>query len=214
MPPSRIPRGCAGAALAVVLALSTPTAATALTAQEKETAYYASYTGERVQKYGYAITMLAPILAATPNDYMVNLRLGWLNYLQGSFDESVVRYRKAVQAAPASIEAKLGLMMPLMAQNKDEEAIDLGREILTADRYSYYANLRLAALYRKQQKLDRAERTSRDMLALYPLDVAFLTELAWTKAAQQDAAAASSLFSEIQLLDPDNAAAKQHFAPR
>ena len=92
--------------------------AAAPTDAEIREAYHKSYRYEKAQNYSDAIKSLAPIITAFPQAYTVNLRLGWLNYLTGSFATSRTHYLAAIKAAPDSIEAKLGHTLPLVAQEK------------------------------------------------------------------------------------------------
>ncbi|MEZ4765018.1 MAG: hypothetical protein R3C26_18120 [Calditrichia bacterium] len=52
---------------------------------------------------------------------------------------------------------------------------------MNVDYYNYYGNLRLAYALRMQQKFDVAVKITQKMLAIYPIDVHFLTEFALGK---------------------------------
>ncbi len=204
-------RGSTTAFFALFLLATTP--ALALTTDEIQAAYYRSYGYERTQAYDDAIKALIPISDAYPLGYTVNLRLGWLYYLRVSYANSVTHYRKALDAAPASLEARLGLLYPLLALGRNDEAFSIVQQILAVDRFNYYGNLRLVGLLHLQGKLEQAERVARDMLALLPTDVAFLTELATLRSEQGDAAAAASLFRDALILDPENVVARRFLKP-
>ena len=59
------------------------------------------------------------------SSYEINLRLGWLNYNAGLFDESVIFYSAAQKLKPYSEEARFGLILPKAAQGKWNEVIEL-----------------------------------------------------------------------------------------
>ena len=182
--------------------------AAAPTDAEIRDAYHKSYRYEKAQNYSDAIKALSPVIAAYPQAYTVNLRLGWLNYLTGSFATSRTHYQAAIKAAPDSIEAKLGHTLPLVAQEKWEDVETIVKQVLRADPANYTANLRLAYVSRLQKKFDAAEAILNGMLVLYPTDISLLTELALIKLAKDDKAEAKRLFNDVVTLDPENVTAK------
>lgn len=174
--------------------------------------YYKSYAYEKTQNYNDAIKTMQLVHAAHPHGYTPNLRLGWLYYLKGNYANAKRHYQEAIKIAPASVEAKLGYMLPLLAQRRYEEVEKIARQVIEIDYGNYYANLRLAVALREQGKLDQAVKVARRMLLLYPTDVRFLTELALIKAAQDEPNEAKRLFSSVLILDPENVTAKQELA--
>ncbi len=138
---------------------------------------------ERAGNQAKAVETLREQLAAHPQHYTINLRLGWLLYLSGKHSDAAGFYQVAVQAAPKSIEAKLGQLLPLLADGKYEAAEAVAAKIVKDDPGNYYANLRLAIARRMQRKSDEAEAVVQRMLAAYPADVLFLAEQAALQAA-------------------------------
>lgn len=145
-------------------------------------------------------------------DYLVNLRLGWLYYSSGNYANSKQRYQMAITAAPAAIEPRLGYMLPLLAQARYAEVEAAATQVLRMDSANYYASLRLAIALRMQGKLDQAAEVNNSMLNLYPTDVAFLTQLALVHVAQKNSFAAGRVFRKILTLDPENVIAKRELA--
>jgi len=150
-----------------------------------------------------------PVYQAYPKGYTVNLRLGWLYYLNKNYANSKFHYEKALKAVPSSIEAMLGLSLPYMAEGKWKDVEKLMYKILKIDYYNYYGNLRLSIALRNQKKFSTAEAVARKMLAIYPTDVNFLTELAISLYYQNKKNQALSIFSNILILDPENLIAKK-----
>ena len=166
-----------------------------------------SYVHEREGDYETAAKALLDLHAAHPRDYIVNLRLGWLSYLSGDGEGARDYYRASIKSRPDSLEAKLGYLLTLLAEGQYQEAESIARLIIRKDRYNYYANLRLAFALRMQWKFDQAERVVHTMLKFYPSDVSFLTELGFLRIAEGERAAATDIFNNVLLLDPDNAIA-------
>ena len=170
-------------------------------------AYHRSFSNENVQKYDEAIRALEPVRVAYPEGYTVNLRLGWLNYLAGHHANAILHYRKAVAVAPGNIEARLGLLLPLLAQQRHAEAEEVAQQILRTDPYNYYGNVRLVAALQGQGKYEAARGVVQRMLVLYPADVTFLRQLASIEQALGRQKVASRLFRSVYILDPDDPAA-------
>ena len=182
--------------------------AAALTELEIRDAYHKSYRYERSQSYSDAIKALSPVITAFPQGYTVNLRLGWLNYLIGSYATARTHYEAAIKTAPDSLEAKLGHTLPLMAQERYDEAEIATKQVLRIDPSNYLANLRLAFAFRMLKKLDAAEDLLNRMLILYPTDISLLTEYALIKTARNQGVDARRVFNDILTLDPENVVAK------
>ncbi len=182
----------------------------ALTDAEISEAYRKSYNYEKIQNYSDAIKALLPVFQEYPQTYTVNLRLGWLYYLNGNFANALDHYDRAIKISPYSLEAKLGRLLPLLAQERYKDVEKEAFQILNVDYYNYYGNLRLCYALRMQQKFDVAEKIALKMLTVYPIDVAFLSEYALTKVGQGDMVEARRVFANILILDPENVTAKAY----
>lgn len=200
------------AGLLLCLLLLTPAAQAALTDAVIRDAYHSSYRYEKAQSYADAIKALAPVAEAYPQGYTVNLRLGWLHYLQGSQATARAYYEASMKVAPNSIEAKLGYLLPLLAQERYEEAESVARQIVRIDPANYYANLRLAYALRMQKKNEAAADIVNRQLVYYPTDVSLLLELGLLKVAQELPAEALRVFQDVLTLDPENVVAKAQIA--
>ncbi len=173
-------------------------------------AYHRSLAYERVQKYDDAMKALAGVLERYPESYTVNLRLGWLHYLAGHHANARKHYRQAIKAIPASLEARLGLLLPLLAQHEYGHAEQMATQVLRTDLYNYYGNLRLLTALKGQKKYDAARTVAERMLAVYPADVRFLAELASLRALQGQTDEATRLYRSVFILDPENQAARRY----
>ena len=174
-------------------------------------AYHSSFDYERAEDYQDAIRALAPVYETYPNGYTVNLRMGWLFYLNGNYNNAVSHYDVARSAAPAALEPKLGQLLPLLAQGRWSDAETVAYEVVSVDHYSYYGNMRLVYTLRMQEKFDPAYQIALKMATVYPTDVAFLTEMAFLNQALGHEEEAVRLFTDVQVLDPENEAARNYF---
>jgi len=181
-----------------------------LTYEEIAKAYKQSYLYEKIGDYKDAIRVLMPIYNSYPNGYTVNLRLGWLYYLMGKYENSIFHYKRADRAIPTSVESKLGLSLPLMAQEKWDKAEEILFRVLKLDYYNYYGNLRLCTVLEKEKKFEQQKATALKMLAIYPTSVPFLVELAKAYYHLGEKEKAKKLFKDILILDPENLTAKEY----
>jgi tetratricopeptide (TPR) repeat protein len=169
--------------------------------------YQRSYDEEGKGNYKEAILVLMQAERFEEKSYLFHLRLGWLNYLAKQFPDSVNAYQKAVTIKRDSIEAKLGLMLPLIAQGRWPEAEKVGKEILLMDRASYLANSRLAYIYYNMKSFKEAETYYRKVLQSYPGDVEMHAGLAWSLLKQDKKEEAEKVFLEILKIAPNHVTA-------
>lgn len=177
--------------------------------QTTKDAFATSYRYEKAQNYPDAINAL---LVIKSKGYLYDLRLGWLYYLSGNYANARLHYQSAVAAAPAAIEPRLGLTLPLMAQMRYDEVESVAKQILMVDPSNFTANLRLCMVLRYQQKNSQALEIARRMLMLYPTDVSFLAEQGLLLAATNEIAGAKKSFEVVLTLDPENVTAKSYLS--
>jgi tetratricopeptide (TPR) repeat protein len=173
-------------------------------------AFAKSYAYEAAGKYREAIDALEPARDVSQQEYLLNLRLGWLAYLSGDYESAGEHYRQVIDAAPAATEPRVGYLLPLLAQQRYADAESVAREVLAIDPKNYYANLRLAYALRSQGKLAEAEQIASSTAELQPTDVTLLTELATIYDAEGRDGEAREIFGRILMLAPNNALAREH----
>jgi len=173
-------------------------------------AYHKSFHYEQTENYKAAIKSLLPVVRAYPKGYTANLRLGWLYYLMGRYANSIAHYEVAIKTAPNAIEAKIGKLLPLLAQERYSEAEQTTYQILNTDFYNYLGNLRLSIALRKQNKTKLALEVVNKMLFLYPTDVNFLVELGLLYDQKGEKEKAAAVFRDVIVLAPENVTAKSY----
>ncbi|MCA0387149.1 MAG: hypothetical protein LCH52_01500 [Bacteroidetes bacterium] len=102
---------------------------------------------EKEGKIKEAIAVLDEFYAANKSSYLLNLRLGYLNYYDSAFTKSTAYYETAVKLKPASIEARLGLRLPYAKNNEWAKVEELYNQIIKLDPNNKEANLRLGQIY-------------------------------------------------------------------
>ncbi|MBM4346662.1 MAG: tetratricopeptide repeat protein [Deltaproteobacteria bacterium] len=169
--------------------------------------YQQSYDEEAKGNYTEALLVLMRAERFEEKSYLFHLRLGWLNYLGKKFPDSANAYQRAIRLNKDSIEARLGLMLPLMAQGRWAEAEKVGKEILLLDKASYLANSRLAYIYYNMKLFKEAEAHYRRVLQSYPGDIEMQAGLAWSLLKQEKREEAEKVFLEILKYVPNHVTA-------
>ena len=148
------------------------------TGYANDDAWGRSFTLEANGQYEAAARSLEPILQREPNSEFAHLRSGWLYYLAGKYSTSIKYYQTASKLNKQSLDARLGLMLPLMAQERWREAAQLAESVIAESPLNYYAHLRLMVceegLKNWSQLRDHAQMISR----YYPSDPGFQVYIA------------------------------------
>ena len=151
-------------ALAAALALQCSVA------QTQETAWRNSYQFETAGKYTEAIAAIEPISVNGPDAEFKLLRRGWLYYSAGRFDESIREYRLAIERNSHSIDARLGLVLPMLAAKRWREAEQVARAVLDISPHNYTALVRQAIAQEGLQDWQALNKTANTLVADYPSD--------------------------------------------
>lgn len=192
-----------------LMAFSLALVSISLNAQDSKltAAFRKSYTHEAAGEYSRAVESLKQ--AYDENNYYVNLRLGWLNYMGGAFTESAAFYQKALRLMPLSTEARLGLVLPLSALGNWEQVIAQYIEILKYDPGNSTANYRLGAIYYNRSEYQKAHKHLETVVNHYPFDYDALILSAWNNLKMGKLQEAKVLFNNALLYKPDDESAKE-----
>ncbi len=179
--------------------------ALAQTTDRLQNAFVQSYDLERNGDFRKAADALREVYS---NDsYEVNLRLGWLNYHAGLFDDSKAFYRRALQILPLSEEARFGILLPLSATGEWDEAIRYYQEILSNNPVNTLAMYRLGLIYYGKRDWLSAQRQFQKVVDLYPFGYDGLLMLAWTNLQLGRNREATVLFNKVLLYAPGDSSA-------
>jgi tetratricopeptide (TPR) repeat protein len=163
-------------------------------------AFKRSYESEALVKYAKAIEELAPY--ASLNSYEVQLRLGWLNYLNIKYAQAAVNYKKCIELAPKSIEARMGYVYTLASLEKWNDVVDQYKEIIKIDPSNAKANYSLALIYFNRADYTTALSYINTYVALYPFDFDGVNLAGWIKYNLGKKEEAVPYFKKALLLNP------------
>ncbi len=176
-------------------------------------AFYKSYNYEKMGAYKDAIKVLIPLFEKYPNNYTIHLRLGYLFFMNGNYQNALKHYRKASSILPYSAEAKLGMMRVYLVMNDYDDVLKIGNILLKEDLFNYYGNLYEIKALENKKDYKTAIAIVNKMLYLYPTDVLFLSELGFIYE-KVDKAKARAIYENVLILDPNNVRANNFFSKK
>ena len=166
-------------------------------------AFSESYKQESAYKYSEAITALTSF--NNKDSYEINLRLGWLHYLNKNYTQAQSFYQHAVSLKPYSIEAKLGYVKALAANENWDKVMKEYDEILKIDPQNYTANYWSGVIYYNRKKYETASKIFEKLINLYPFDYDANHLMAWTCLNMGRLNDAKTLFNKALLIKPNDA---------
>ena len=137
-----------------------------------------SYRLEALSQYDNAAKVMGSIIKNNPKNNFAVSRRGWLNYLRGVHNESIRDYQKALDINPKSLDARLGLLLPLIAQQRWREVSSNANKALKVAPWNYYAHVRLMVSEEGEKKWDTLAKHARNVSQRYPSDATVLVYLA------------------------------------
>ena len=161
-------------------------------------AFAKSFMAEDKGDYKNALQAIQSIYS--DKSYLVNLRIGWLSYLNKDFVNSVVYYKKAIALMPTATEPLWGLCNPLVAQEKWVELENNYKLIIRFDPKNSLVNYRLGMIYFYRKNYVEAIKYFDVTLTLFPLDYDAITMSAWTNYYLGKKEEAKVLFNRVLLM--------------
>lgn len=169
-------------------------------------AFSESYALEAVGNFAKGIEEIESIY--DENSYEINLRLGWLYYNLGNYFESKNKYQKAVELMPYSIEAKLGLVLPVSAMGNWNDVIKTYEKVLEIDPQNTLVNYRMGAIHYERKEYEKALSYCEKTVNLYPFDYDSVVLLGWINYQMGNLREAKVLFQKSMLIKPRNQSAE------
>ncbi|MDQ6954835.1 MAG: hypothetical protein Q9M20_05270 [Mariprofundaceae bacterium] len=188
----------------VLLAFAIPASAKTL-----NDTWMSSYTLEANGEYEKAAAVIQPYLDSGELSEFATLRYAWLNYLQGNFNDAVRSYKQAMAQNKRSIDAKLGITLPLMAQQRWRESMRYLKQTLAEAPLNYTAHTRLMVCEEGLRQWETLEKHASTVSAYYPTDATALVYLARSYAWQGKDLLAKSVYRKVLVRIPAHVEALQ-----
>jgi tetratricopeptide (TPR) repeat protein len=166
-------------------------------AQGNSNPWQDSFILESKGQFTQSISSINSILNASPNNEFALMRRAWLNYRQGQFNEALNDYKQVLSINPKSLEARLGLTLPLMAQLRWREAAVEAHKVIEASAWDYTAHARLMICEEALHNWADLSRHAGELSAHYPSDATALVYLARAEAWQKNIKEAKSAYSKV-----------------
>ena len=170
-----------------------------------QSAFSKSYEAENAKNYAAAINELKSVY--DQGNYVINIRLGWLNYLAKQYTESIGYYEKSIALKPYAIEARFGCVKPLSAIEDWEKVKKQYIEILTIDPQNTIANYWLGVIVYNRKDFNSSAKYFEKIVNLYPLDYESVIMLAWSKLYSNKPSEAKVLFHQALIIRPNDSSA-------
>ena len=168
-----------------------------------------SYRLEALAQYEAAIKALDPVLNKAPKNELAILRTAWLNYLKGSHNDAIKYYKNAQSINPQSLDAMLGEILPLLAQQRWNEAAQSATKVLKVAPWNYYAHVRLMIAEEGQRRWKTLASHASEVHARYPSDATVLVYQARAQRWLNDTKAATATYYKVLQLIPGHIEAVQ-----
>lgn len=165
-------------------------------------AFKNSYADEYKKNYMAAISDIIPYY--TDGSYELNIRLGWLNYLNKNYTASQSYYLKAVGLRPTAIEARFGYIKPLSFLESWSKVLEQYTAILKFDPQNTQANYWAGVIYYNRKQFLVATKCFEKVVALYPFDYDGNQMLGWSLLMDGKKAEARTSFLHALLIKPDD----------
>jgi len=178
------------------------------TAQDAiQTAFEQSYIQEQAGNYKIAAQTILSVY--NPKSYECNLRLGYLNYLNGTYTDALNYYKKAIEIMPYAVEPRMGYVYPAAAAGKWDDVALQYQAILKIDPKNSSVNYKLGVIYYNRKNYLQAYALFEKVVNLYPFDYDGLIMFAWCNYKLGKMQQAKILFKKVLLLSPKDKSATE-----
>ncbi len=182
-----------------------------LNALAQEGAWQKSYRLEAAGKYADAAVALDGQDKGSEAAFALS-RLGWLSYLQGRYNDAIAYYTRALEKNPKSLEARLGMTLPLLAQQRWREAALYARQVIGESAWDYTAHQRLLVAEEGMRDWHAMAEHAERLTERYPADATAWVYLARARAWLGDVKAAREAYGRVLDRFPGHLEATRYLA--
>jgi tetratricopeptide (TPR) repeat protein len=152
--------------------------------------------------YKGAIAKIGEFSRAGADQYLVNLRVGWLALQNKDYDQAIANYQAAAGRTPTAVTPLQGLASAYRAKGDNDNAEHACRSILSHDPGNATALQMLGLIYFDKKDYQNAALVYDSILRLYPEDTAALSGYGWAQIYLNHKANAIPEFQRLLILSP------------
>ena len=171
-----------------------------------------SYDLEAQGEHAASLAALNELPEESKTGYLFLVRRAWLLHLSARYQEAVGAYRQAIEAAPKAVEPREGILAPLIALHRFQDAEAEAQAALRLDKDNHSVSRSLAWALYNLGRFDNAERVYRRILELHPSDLTMQAGVGWCLLRRGRPAEAEAEFREVLRVAPENASARTGLA--
>ncbi len=171
-----------------------------------------SYDLEARGEHAASLAALNELPEESKTGYLFLVRRAWLLHLSARYQEAVGAYRQAIEAAPKAVEPREGILAPLIALHRFQDAEAEAQAALRLDKDNHSVSRSLAWALYNLGRFDNAERVYRRILELHPSDLTMQAGVGWCLLRRGRPAEAEAEFREVLRVAPENASARTGLA--
>lgn len=169
---------------------------------DNESAWSKSYQLEAAHQYAGSLAALDELRVNGVDTELLMLRRGWLNYQLGQYNDSADWYKRALERNSESMDALLGLTLPLLAQQRWREAALYAQQALQLSRHDYTATLRLIVAEEGMRDWQSMKKHAEILAEYYPSDATALVYLARANVWLGNASEARKVYCDVLTRSP------------
>jgi len=179
-------------------------------AEVNQSVWSQSYSLEGQGQYEKAAAVLQPMIDSQDEGEFALMRYGWLNYLQGNFNDAIRAYKTGLERNPRSFDARLGMALPLMAQRRWHEAVRYLTQVIDQSPAHRLANLRLMMCEEGLRQWETLAKHAQTVAMRYPSDVSAQVYLARAYAWQGKKILAMQAYRQVLIRMPNHVEALKY----
>jgi len=172
-----------------------------------QAAFKESYSQESSADYNKAIEVMKNVY--DEGSYEINLRLGWLSYINGNFTESIAYYQKSINLKPIALEPRWGITLPASSIGNWDMVRRQYNKILEIDPMNTKACYYLGMIHYNAEEYEEALVCFEKMVNLYPFDYDGMIMYAWTNFRLGKLREAKVLFNKVLMISPQDTSATE-----
>ena len=161
-----------------------------------------SYKYEAEGKYQEAAAIIEKNLNKSGDKEFALIRYAWLNYLLGNYDDSISNYQKAIAINPDSIDAKLGITIPLLAKQSYTKAKRYAKQVLEVSPWNYTAHMKIMLCEQGQKRWATLKNHAYSLAKHYPTDTTIFVFLARAHANLGEGSEAIDAYKKVLIRYP------------